>query len=115
MSDYNRSLRAYWWTSTLVGLAAVVYSVARVARMDRSDILGVIALVAMVVLVTFRPMRIPRTKSSITAGDIFMFLAAILFGAPGATLVAVTDAVFSSLRTTRRWTSRLGGPGFIAI
>src|SRR5258706_9463212 len=44
-----------------------------------------------------------------------MFLAAILFGAPGATLVAVTDAVFSSLRTTRRWTSRLGGPAFIAI
>src|SRR6185295_15725962 len=115
MSDYNRALRAYWWTSTLGGVAAVGFATAGVARMDRGSLVGVTTLMALVVLVGFRPTRIPRTQSSITAGDTFMFLSAVFFGAPAATLVAVADAFCVSCRRSRRWTSRLGGPALMAI
>ena len=115
MSDYNRAVRAYWWTTTLGGVAAVGLAIAGIARMDRGSLVGVTTLMALVVLVGLRPTRIPRTQSSITAGDTFMFLSAIFFGAPAATLVAVADAFCVSCRVSRRWTSRLGGPALMAI
>ena len=115
MSDYNRGVRVYWWTTTLVGAGAVIYATVRAAGMARGDLVGMTTLMALVVVVGLRPNPIPRTQSSITAGDIFMFLAAIFFGAPAATLVAVADGLCLSWTTTRRWTSRLGGPALMAI
>ncbi len=115
MSDYNRGVRAYWWATTMGGAAAVAWALVSVAGMKRADLLAVMTLMALVFLVGFRPTRIPSTHSSITPGDIFIFLTAIFFGASAATLVAVTDAFCASCRTTRRWTSRLGGPALMAI
>ena len=115
MSDYNGRVRAYWWTTTLVGAVTVVWAAAGVASMARGDLLGVTTLMALVYVVGLRPTRVPSTHSSITPGDIFFFLTAIFFGASAATLVAVADAFCASCRTTRRWTSRLGGPALMAI
>jgi diguanylate cyclase (GGDEF)-like protein/putative nucleotidyltransferase with HDIG domain len=115
MSDYNGGVRVYWWSITLVGALTVCGAIASVSRMDDPGLWSVVALMAVVFLVGFRPTRIPYTQSFITPGDFFIFLTAIFFGAPAATLVAVTDAFCASCRKSRRWTSRIGGPALMAI
>ena len=62
-----------------------------------------------------RPISIPGTKSSITPGDIFIFLTALFYGPPAATLVAATDALAGAHRASQRWTSRLGSPAVVSI
>lgn len=115
MSDYNRNARAYWWTTTLLGALAFGCAVFGVFRLDINGRLGVAALMAVVFLAALRPITIPGTKTSITPGDIFVFLTALFWGAPAATLVAATDALAGSWRTSRRWTSRLGGPALMSV
>lgn len=115
MSDYGRAPRVYWWTTTLVGALAFAYGLAEVARLDRTAILGVAALTAVVFVAGLRPIRIPGTITSITPGDIFIFLSALFWGAGAATMVAATDAMSASYRTSRRWTSRLCSPALMSI
>jgi diguanylate cyclase (GGDEF)-like protein/putative nucleotidyltransferase with HDIG domain len=115
MSDYNRNARAYWWTTVSVGAIAFGCALLGVFRLDMNGRLGVVALMVVVFLAALRPITIPGTKTSITAGDIFVFLTALFWGAPAATLVATTDAFAGSFRTSRRWTSRLGGPALMSV
>src|SRR6185295_8582048 len=115
MSDYNRGARAYWWGTTTVGALAFACSIAGVLRLAHNDMLGVAGLMAVVFLAGLRPITVPGTKASITPCDIFVYLAALFWGAPAATLVAATDAFAASYRTSRRWTSRLGSPALMSI
>src|SRR6185369_7944246 len=115
MSDYNRGARAYWLTTTLVGAMALGWAVAGVLRFDTEGALGVSGLTTIVFLCGLRPILIPGTKTSITPGDIFIFLTALFYGAAAATMVAATDALAASHRTSQRWTSRLGSPAVVSI
>ena len=115
MSDYNRSARAYWWATTFVGASALVYAVAGVVKLDQNGRVGLGLLMLVVFLAGLRPITVPGTKTSITPGDIFVYLAALFWGAPAATLVAAIDAFAASCRTSRRWTSRLGSPALMSI
>jgi len=115
MSDYNRTARIYWWTTTLLGALALGCAIAGVVRLRPEELFELAALMAVVFLAGLRPIRIPGTQASITPGDIFIFLTALFLGAPAATFVGVTDALAASCRTSRRWTSRLGGPALMSI
>lgn len=115
MSDYNRGARAYWWVISLAGVCAVGWSIEGVLRLNRSQLLAVLALAMIVYLAGLFPIRVPSTQVSITPNDIFVFLTALFLGAAPATLIAVTDAFAASWRTSRRWTSRIGGPALMAI
>jgi len=115
MSDYNPKARAYWWTTTVLGALAFGYAAVGVLHLDSRGQLGVTALIAVVFVAGLKPITIPGTKTSITPGDIFVFLTALFWGAPAATLVAATDALAGSCRTSRRWTSRLGGPALMSL
>jgi diguanylate cyclase (GGDEF)-like protein/putative nucleotidyltransferase with HDIG domain len=115
MSDYNRGARAYWWATTSVGALAFACAVAGVVRLDLNGQLGVAVSMAVVFLAGLRPIAVPGTKTSITPGDIFVYLTALFWGAPAATVVAAIDAFGASYRTSRRWTSRLGSPALMSI
>ncbi|HEX8184531.1 MAG TPA: HD domain-containing phosphohydrolase [Blastocatellia bacterium] len=115
MSDYNRAVRIYWWATTAMGALAVGCAVFGVSQLETGGLLKVIILMAVVFLAGLRPIRVPSTQSFITPGDVFIFLTALFLGAPAATLVAVTDAFAASCRTSRRWTSRIGGPALMSI
>lgn len=115
MSDYNPKARAYWWTTTVLGALAFGYAAVGALQLDFKGQLGVIALIAVVFVAGLKPITIPGTNTSITPGDIFVFLTALFWGAPAATLVAATDAFAGSCRTSRRWTSRLGGPALMSV
>jgi diguanylate cyclase (GGDEF)-like protein/putative nucleotidyltransferase with HDIG domain len=115
MSDYNRGARVYWWTITLAGICAFGWSVYGLLRLNRSQLLAVLALAMIVYLAGLFPIRVPSTQVSITPNDLFVFLTALFLGAGPATLIAVTDAFAASWRTSRRWTSRIGGPALMSV
>ncbi|PYP84941.1 MAG: hypothetical protein DMF61_17930 [Blastocatellia bacterium AA13] len=116
MSDYNRGVRVYWWTTVSAGLLVTAWAIDQVLHMSKeSDKLAVAALMVLALLASLKPTRVPGTQAVITPADVFVFLAAVVFGPAGATLVAVTEASFVSYRTSDRWTSRLGGPALMAI
>src|ERR1044072_2011033 len=96
MSDYNWRARAYWLTTTLVGALALGWGVAGVLPFDAEAALGVAGLTTIVFLCGLRPILIPGTRTSITPGDIFIFLTALFYGAAAATMVAATAALDAS-------------------
>src|SRR5215831_13833568 len=110
MSDYNRATRFYWWTSTTVGALVICYSLAQASRLDSVEIWKLGVLMATVVLVGLYPIQIPGTSSWITSGDVFVFLAGLVWGPAAGTLVAATDAAATSLTTSKRMTVRVGAP-----
>ncbi|HMG36615.1 MAG TPA: HD domain-containing phosphohydrolase [Blastocatellia bacterium] len=114
MSDYNRAARLYWLAATSVGALALCWSIV-VVLCAANNLLGIASLMAVVFLAGLRPIRIPGTITSITPGDIFIFLSALMWGPPAAVLVAATDAFAGSYRTSRRWTSRIGSPALMTI
>src|SRR5215210_2323374 len=115
MSDYNRAARGYW--AAMVGGGALVllwalYQCLAFAPLEWAQFLVLIALIA---ASGSYPIRIPNTKSSVTAGDTFIFLSVLFLGIPAAIIVGAMDSYISARRTTRCATSHLGSPAIIAI
>jgi diguanylate cyclase (GGDEF)-like protein/putative nucleotidyltransferase with HDIG domain len=115
MSDYNRGARVYWWATALAGACVVGWALAGVLRLNQSQLLAVFGLAMIVILAGLFPIRVPSTQVSITPNDIFIFLTALFLGPAPATAIAVIDALAVSCRTSRRWTSRIGGPALMSI
>ena len=115
LSDYSRGARAYWWLIAVSGALAASFAIAGVVHLDGVRQLEVVVLMAVVYLAGFHPIRVPGTQSFITPGDIFVFLGALLLGAPAATVIGITDAFSASCRISQRWSSRLGGTALMAV
>ena len=115
MSDYNLAARAWWWTTILLGLLAFLYALAGAVYLDTVALTGTAVLTAAAFLAGMDAIAIGGSKTSITSGDVFVFLALLLWGVPAATIVACTDGFAASCRTSLRWTSRLGSPAIMAI
>jgi diguanylate cyclase (GGDEF)-like protein/PAS domain S-box-containing protein len=115
MSDYNNAARAYWWVTTLVGALAFGWALNELLSMGQAELLKLAVAIVVVFFAGLRPIRLPGTQVSVSPCDLFVFLAALYGGAASAILVAVFDAFIMSFRTSKRWTSRLGGPALMAI
>ncbi len=115
MPDYNRKATAYWWLVVLTGGVVVVASIVSLARESASDQLqiGLGMLIAM--LAGFFPVRVPRSKNSFAAGEIFIFLLLLIHGPSAAALAAASEAALGSWRTSKRWTSRIVSPAMAAL
>jgi signal transduction histidine kinase/CheY-like chemotaxis protein len=55
--------------------------------------------------------RIPRVKGEVTVTDAFIFLTMMLYDGEAAILLAIVEAVFSSLRITKTWLTVLFNAG----
>jgi len=115
MPDYNRKATAYWWTVVPLGLAALAHSAASVAMLPLAALVQVLAGVALAMLAGFFPVRIGRSKSSFTAGEVFIFLLLLMHGPAAATLAAGSETMVGSLRSSNRWTSRIASPTLSAL
>jgi diguanylate cyclase (GGDEF)-like protein/PAS domain S-box-containing protein len=58
--------------------------------------------------------QIPKTKAEITVSDTFVFLTLLLYGGEAAILLAAVEALCSSLRFSKRWTTRLFNASLLA-
>ncbi len=115
MQDYLPAGRRYWWIAAILGTAALLYAVADVVAVDGTFLLQVLAGAAVAAIVGLFPVRIPGAKTSIAGAEIFIFLAMLLYGPSAAVIAAAFEGFVAAVRTSRRWTSRLGTPAMASI
>ncbi|HEX8180385.1 MAG TPA: diguanylate cyclase [Pyrinomonadaceae bacterium] len=115
MSDYNRAAGAYWGAVVGAGVLACAWGLFGCLSFTGVQGLQFLALASFVILSAALPIRIPNNAASLTLGDAFIFLGAIVLGPPAAVLLGAIDSLLSSLRTTRRATSWLAAPATMSL
>ena len=115
MHDYNISARVYWWSIAAIGYAVLVHALYSVALLPAATVVQVTLAIVFVAAVAFFPVKIPGSKLSIAGGEIFIFLALLLFGAEAAAIAAALEGAIASGRTSKRWTSWLGTPAMAVV
>ena len=115
MPDYNRKATVYWWTMVAIGLVTLLFCAAQVAQMPHGALLQILVGTAVATFAGFFPVRIPRSKNSFAAGEIFIFLVLLLHGPAAASLAAAGEALVGSWRTSKRWTSRIASPAMAVV
>jgi diguanylate cyclase (GGDEF)-like protein len=115
MPDYHRRAVVYWWTVVPLGVVAVGWALWTVGQLPLPTVVQVAAGVLMAAAAGSFPVVVPRTKISFTLGETFTFLLLFLHGPAPAVLAAAAEAGLGSARTSKRWTSRIGGPATAAV
>ena len=115
MPDYDARVATYWWSVVVGGVSALVFSVWSVALLPREQSLPALGISVMAVVAGLVPVRIPRSNNVFTSGVIFVFLLLLLFGVEAATVACAAEALVGALRTSKRWTSRIGSPAMAAL
>ena len=115
MPDYNRRATVYWWVVVLLGLAVVALSLRALAHAGIGVWLQVAGGIGVAMLAAVFPVRIPRSKNSLAASEVFIFLLLLLHGPAAATLAAAAEGAVAACRTSRRWTSRIASPAMSAL
>ncbi|MDQ1611987.1 MAG: hypothetical protein QOG00_1918 [Pyrinomonadaceae bacterium] len=115
MSDYSRAAKVYWVALVSAGALIVAWALSQCLSFTATQGLQFLALASFVVISSSLPIRIPNTSASITAGDAFIFLGAILLGVPAALALGATGALVSSLCTSRRAPSWIAAPATMSL
>ena len=92
MPDNNPKTSANWWVMVLLGTAAFVYSLLAVRSLPFEVIAQIFAGGVLAAIAGFFPVRIPGSKNSFVAGEIFIFLLLLMHGAPAATIAEIGRA-----------------------
>ena len=115
MPDYNRKATTYWWITVLLGATILAYTLRTLLALPAADWVQVGAGAAIAMLAGLFPVRIPRSKNSFAAGEIFIFLLLLLHGPAAAALAAAGEGLIGSWRTSKRWTSRIVSPAIACV
>jgi len=115
MPDYNRKAAVYWWAMVALGAATIGVAIYMLRTALLAQWLQIGAGVAIAMVAGLFPVRIPRSKNSFAAGEIFIFLLLWLHGPAAATLASAGEALVGSWRTSKRWTSRIVSPAMAAL
>ena len=110
MPDYNRQATVYWWLLVVAGTLVLAYDLSVVRHLGGTAWLQIGVATLFATLVGWCPVRLPGTKQSFVAGEIFIFLLLLLQGPEAAALAAAVEAAVGAWRTSQRWTSRLVSP-----
>ncbi len=115
MPDYNAGAAVYWLLLVVVGAAITVHATLQVAGLGQAEITQVLVGAVIAAVVGLFPVRVPGSKHSIAAGDIFIFLLLLLYGPAAAVIGAAAEAAVGSWRSSKRWTSRIASPASAAV
>jgi diguanylate cyclase (GGDEF)-like protein/PAS domain S-box-containing protein len=115
MADYNERATAYWCGLTGLGTVALATAIVVLSQSSGHTLIPVLVGATVATLAGLVPVRIPGAKTSIAAGEIFIFLLLLIHGASAATVAAAAEAAVGSWRTSKRWTSRIASPAFAAL
>ncbi len=115
MPDYNRASAAFWWAVVGGGALVLAWALAGMAALPAADAAKIVAAMLLAMLAGLFPMRVPGSKNSFVAGEIFIFLLLLLLGSAAAVVAAAGEAFVGSLRTSKRWTSRIFSPAAAAL
>ncbi len=115
MPDYNRRATWFWCAAVALGAAALLHSLVVLADSSLARWAQVIGGMLLAMLAGLFPVRVPGSKNSFVAGEIFIFLLLLVQGPAAATVAAAGEAAMGSYRTSRRWTSRIVSPAIAAV
>ena len=115
ISDYNRPAKTYWIVVVIAGTIVFAWAAQHSLSLAGLQWAGFAGLLALVILAGANPLRIPNTKSSFTAGDVFIFAGVLFLGIPAAILIGVVDSFVSSRRTSKRMASWIAAPAMMAV
>src|SRR5512144_2469431 len=74
MPDYNRKASAYWWLMVSLGVCGLGAALMHAAALPAPARAQVAVGCAVAMLAGLYPVRIPGSKNSFAAGEIFIFL-----------------------------------------
>lgn len=115
MHDYNSNARAYWWILAVIGYGLLANALLSIAALPVATVFQIALITAFVCVVAFFPVKIPGTTLSFASGEIFIFLALMLYGVEAAAIAAATEGALGAVRGSKRWTSWFGSPAMAAI
>ena len=115
LSDYNRPAKTYWTVMVIVGASIFVWAVQHCFGLSSIQWAQFAGLFLLVVVAGSNPIRIPNTRSSFTAGDVFIFLGVLFLGIPAAIVIGVVDSFVSCHRTSKRVASWIAAPAMMAL
>jgi diguanylate cyclase (GGDEF)-like protein/PAS domain S-box-containing protein len=115
MPDYNAAAATYWWAVVVLGAALLLHALLQMASLGWSMQLQVLFGCAVAMLAGLFPVRIPGSKNSFAAGEVFIMLLLLMQGPAAAALAAAGEAFIGSARSSKRWTSRLVSPAAAAV
>src|ERR687890_658436 len=101
-ADVSRAKTRFMALVGAAGAAACLFSAWGLRRHQLDWSFAAVALVT-VGLGARAIVRIPRVKGEVTATDTFIFLTVLLYDGEAAILLAVVEAIFSSMRITKTW------------
>jgi len=115
MSDYNRAAKTYWTVMVIAGTSVFLWAIRHSFGFSPAQWGGFAGLLSLVILAGANPIRIPNTRSSFTAGDVFIFLGILFLGIPAAIVIGASDALVGARRTSKRATSWIAAPAMMAL
>ncbi len=110
MPDYNPRATAYWWSVVALGSVALGLALLGMAGASPGLQLQIGVGCAITMLAGLFPVRIPGSRNSFAAGELFIMLLLLMHGPAAAALAAAAEAFVGAARTSKRWTSRLISP-----
>ncbi len=108
----NGATRWFMLAAAAAGGAAGLFSLQRLEWGLLDWRFGVLALIAIVVGARIS-VRIPRVKGEVTVSDTFIFLTMMLYDGEAAILLAIVEALCSSLRFSKTWLTILFNAGIM--
>jgi diguanylate cyclase (GGDEF)-like protein/PAS domain S-box-containing protein len=115
MPNYNRRAATFWWLMVVLGALVLGYCLVWLAQQPWQTALQIAIGLALAVGSGLFPVRVPGTKESFAAGEVFIFLVLLLLGPQAAAIVAAGETGLGAFRTSKRWTSRLVSPAISAL
>ena len=115
MPDYNPAATLYWWALVALGSAVLVHATLALWPLALAVQLQILFGCAVAMLAGVFPVRIPGSKNSFAAGELFIMLLLMMFGPAPAALAAAAEAFVGAARSSKRWTSRLVSPATASI
>ena len=115
MPDYNLKATLYWWAIFSLGFGVLAHAVATLLGLTLALKIQILFGCLVAMLAGLFPVRIPGSKNSFAAGEVFIMLLLLMQGPEAAALAAAGEAFIGSARTSKRWTSRLVSPATATV
>ena len=115
MPDYNPQATAYWWLLVGLGGAVLLHAMLRLISLPLPTQAQILFGCGVAMLAGLFPVRIPGSKNSFAAGEVFILLLLLMQGPAAAALAAACEAFIGSARTSKRWTSWLASPSTASV
>ena len=108
--DYPPPAERWFLGLAAAGLLGALAALAWLLQASPTQQLHTVLGLALAVLGGLFPVRFPRSTHCISVTDVCVFLLMANVSVPAAALAGALDSLVGSLRTSRRLTSRVGGP-----